>query len=293
LDDDTPWTEVFRSPAREPCDERALVLLALGITSVLSGEQGAWALLVAPPDEPRALAELERYARENRPLPRSAPLLLHARLAAAASAAGYGLVLFLCGVASTRSLFGLDWFDAGVLDGAQFRAGEVWRAVTALTLHADLAHLAANAGFGALFGGLAARVYGAGAAWLLIVVAAGAANALEGLVMSARSASLGASTAVFAALGALTVHRRPAATRRARAGLAGSGIAAALVLLALLGTGDARTDIGAHALGFGFGMLLALPLRRWPAPRERAVQWLAGGAALALVGLAWAAAYWM
>ena len=293
MDDGPPWIEVFSSAAPGACDERALVLLACGIASVQRPDTGACALLVAAADGPRASTELERYARENQPLPRVAPPRLHGLIAAAASTAGYVAVLFLCGVASTRALLGRDWYAAGVLDGVPYRAGEAWRAVTALTLHADLAHLAANAGFGALFGGLAARVYGAGAGWLLIVTAAALANALEGLAMPVGRTSLGASTAVFAALGALAVHRWPAATRRARAGLAGGSVAAALVLLALLGTGEARTDIGAHALGFLCGMLLALPLRRWPAPRARGAQWLAGGTALALVVLAWVAALWM
>jgi len=120
---------------------------------------------------------------------------------------GYALLLFLIGVASSRMPLGRSWFDVGILDGTRFRAGELWRAVTALTLHADLAHLLANIGFGALFGGLAARVYGAGCGWLLILVAAVAANAVNGLTMPAGRASLGASTAVFAALGTLAVVR--------------------------------------------------------------------------------------
>ncbi len=268
------------------------MLLARGIVSEQRADVDGCVLLVAAADGPRASAELERYARENQPLPRAAPPRLHGLVAAAASAAGYVVVLFLCGVASTRALLGRDWYAAGMLEGVPLRAGEGWRAVTALTLHADLAHLAANAGFGALFGGLAARVYGAGGGWLLIVAAASLANALEGLAMPAGRASLGASTAVFAALGALAVHRWPAATRRARAGLAGGSVVAALVLLALLGTGDAGTDIGAHALGFLCGLLLALPLRRWPASRTRGAQWLAGGTALFMIVLAWAAALW-
>jgi rhomboid protease GluP len=291
VDTDPPWTEIFRSRTPQECDERALVLLAVGIPALMSAEHGVFLLLVAAPDEPRAAIELARYALENRPRPRARAAPLHA--GGLAAAAGYALVLFAVGVASSRGFLRHDWFDAGVLDGARFRGGELWRAVTALTLHADLAHLAANVGFGALFGGLAARVYGAGFGWLLILVAAVVANAVNALTMPVGRASLGASTAVFAALGTLAVHRWPAATRRARAGFAGAGVVAALVLLALLGTGDAHTDVAAHALGFGFGALLAVPLRRWPAPRARTPQRLAAAAAVGLVVAAWAAAYWM
>jgi len=291
VDTEPSWIEIFRSQTPPPCDERALVLLAVGIPAVMWADPGGYSLLVADDDRWRALAEIGRYLAENRPRPQALPPRLHG--GGLAAAAGYALVLFLIAVASTRMPLGRSWFDVGVLDGARFRAGELWRAVTALTLHADLAHLAANTGFGALFGGLAARVYGAGVGWLLVLAAAVAANAVNGLTMPAGRASLGASTAVFAALGALAVVRWPAATRRARAGFAGASVVAALVLLALLGTGDAHTDVAAHALGFGFGAAFALPLRRWPAPHARIPQRFAAGTALGVLAAAWAAAYWM
>ena len=95
---------------------------------------------------------------------------------------------------------------------------------------------------------------------------------------------------MFAALGALAVHRWPAATRRARLGLAGAPVVAALVLLALLGTGDAHTDVSAHALGFAAGALLAVPLRRF-APSPGAPQRRAAWLALLIVIGAWGAAF--
>ncbi len=269
------------------CDERALVLLAVGIQGTVEAGPAGFSLLVGQGDAGRALEELERYRLENRPRPRPLPLKLHR--GALGGAAAYVAILFLVGVASSRSLGRFDWYGAGILDGARFQHGEYWRSITALTLHADLAHLAANAGFGALFGYLAARVYGAGAAWLLILIAATLANLANGALMPDWRSSLGASTAVFAALGALAVHRWPAATRRARLGLAGAPIVAALVLLALLGTGDAHTDISAHALGFAAGALLAVPLRRY-APSPGRPQRRAARLALLILVAAWGAA---
>ena len=287
MDEEIPWTEVYRSRARGPCEERALTLLSLGIQSAVLPGDNAFRLCVDAADAGRASLEIERFQAENRPRPLPPPVRLHG--GALRSAAAYVLGLFLIAVASSRSLLRRDWYDAGVLDGARLRAGELWRAVTALTLHADLAHLAANAGFGALFGGLAARVYGPGVAWLLIVASATLANLANGAWMPAGQASLGASTAVFAALGALAMHRWPDATRLARAGLRGGSVVAALVLLALLGTGDAHTDILAHALGFASGVLLALPLGRFAPPAGR-VQRVAGWVALGIVLAGWALA---
>ena len=288
MDTAPPWFEVFRSAGPAACDERALVLLAVGIHGTVEAGAAGFSLRVGPADAERALIELERYRLENRPRPRPLPPKLHR--GALGGAAGYVAVLFLVGVASSRSIARFDWYGAGILDGARFGHGELWRAVTALTLHADLAHLAANAGFGALFGYLAGRVYGAGAAWLLILLAATLANLANGALMPDWRSSLGASTAVFAALGALAVHRWPAATRRARLGLAGAPVVAALVLLALLGTGDAHTDVSAHALGFAAGALLAVPLRRF-APSPGAPQRRAAWLALLIVIGAWGAAF--
>ena len=288
MDSDSPWFEVFRSARPAACDERALVLLAVGIAGTVEAGPAGYSLRVGQADAGRALDELERYRLENPPRPRPLPPKLHR--GALGGAAAYVALLFLVGVASSRSMARLDWYGAGILEGARFQHGELWRAITALTLHADLAHLAANAGFGALFGYLAGRVYGAGAAWLLILGAATLANLINGALMPHWRSSLGASTAVFAALGALAVHRWPAATRRARLGLAGAPIVAALVLLALLGTGDAHTDISAHALGFAAGALLAVPLRRF-APAPGGPQRRAAGIALLLVIAAWGAAF--
>lgn len=157
------------------------MLLAVGIHGAVEAGPSGFTLLVGAADADRAQLELERYRLENRPRPRALPPKLHR--GALGGAAAYVAVLFLVGVASSRSFGRLDWYGAGILDGARFGHGELWRAVTALTLHADLAHLAANAGFGALFGYLAARVYGAGAAWLLILGAATLANLLNGALM--------------------------------------------------------------------------------------------------------------
>src|SRR5207244_556663 len=68
-------------------------------------------------------------------------------------------VLVLLGVAWVLSngLVRLDAFDQGVLDAARVQGGEWWRAWTALTLHLDGPHLAANLGAGVWFGYLAGR----------------------------------------------------------------------------------------------------------------------------------------
>lgn len=76
------------------------------------------------------------------------------------------------------------------------------------------------------------------------------------LVQSPNHSSIGASTAVFAAVGLLAtlnmLHFRQSLWRRWPL-----PVAAALGLLALLGTGGENTDVGAHLFGFAAGTVIA------------------------------------
>jgi len=272
--------------------EVTLVLQAIGISSVverlLDGRHVVW---VAFEDRDAAEGALVDYVRENPPLPPPPPprpLALGAVRAPLAYLAGEVLV---AGAAS-RSALGAAWVDRGILEGPAFRAGQWWRPVTSLTLHADFSHLLANLGFGAVFLGLAARVYGWGVALLLALTAAVTAGMLEASGLPAGSSSLGASTAVFAALGLLAPVRWP---RRGRLqpwmGQAAT-FAGAVSLLGLLGAGDPRVDVTAHGLGFLMGVVFAWPLRSAPIARAAIQQGCAALAALVL-SIAWATALWV
>jgi rhomboid protease GluP len=282
------WVEVHRAPSARACDERLLVLEARGIPARLSYLGDYYAIEVAPEHATAAREELTRYAQENRPRRRPRPPALYT--GAAIGALGYAALLVTVAAASTHGLFGRDWYGAGILDATRVRAHEWWRAATALTLHADLAHLAANVGFGLLFGIPLSRILGPGLGWAAIAVAAVSADLLDGLWMPDRQSALGASTAVFAALGILASRGRAAlGTGRGRAYRA-AGLVAALVLLAFLGTGDAHTDILAHALGFATGLGLGAILGRWPPPAGRRAQQVYGISTLAGFIAAWATA---
>jgi len=206
--------------------------------------------------------------------------------------AGYALVLCIAAWLSGVGAFGVDWFGAGRIDGALVREGQWWRTLTALTLHGSLGHLLGNLGFGTLFGLLAGRVVGPGVAWLTIVLASAAANAMNTVLLVSSHRSIGASTAVFAALGLVAgfVWRgRLMAQDRwpYRLGPVVGGIA----LLAFTGTGDENTDIGAHLAGFVCGFAAGIVLTRVARGfGSRRLQWLCGSTALLLIVAAWAAA---
>ena len=158
-----------------------------------------------------------------------------------------------------------------------------------MTLHSGLKHFLGNLGFGVLFGMLAGRVIGPGVTWLAVVVAAACGNLLNTLLLDSMHRSIGASTAVFAALGLVSgfVWRRrlmPQGRWAYRIGPLVGGLA----LLAYTGSGDANTDVGAHVTGFvcglAAGMLLVTVDRHLADPL---LQKIAGAAAIGIVAVAW------
>jgi hypothetical protein len=168
---------VFRSPRRRDCEERLLVLTAVEIAGFVVRAESEFLLQVQAADAPYAIRHLLQYEAENRaPPPPPPPPRVYPH-------AWVGCVLYvavLVGVAWALSngLVRLDAFDLGVLDAQRVQAGQWWRAWTALTLHLDGPHLAANLGAGVWFGYLAARQMGGGTAWLLTVTGAALANLL-------------------------------------------------------------------------------------------------------------------
>jgi len=154
---------------------------------------------------------------------------------------------------------------AGIADAGAIVAGQGALAFSALLLHADILHLAGNLFFGALFGFLVAAEIGSGPAWLFIFLAGGIGNLLNAWLyavgLGEPHRSLGASTAVFGAVGLLAVLEW--ARRR---GGPDSGwrrlapLVMAVVMLGLYGAAGERTDVSAHALGLLAGALLGLAL---------------------------------
>jgi membrane associated rhomboid family serine protease len=283
--------EVFRAPQRRPCEERALVLMAVGISPLTRLEAGWFVLTVEEPDLEAARRQLALYESENRPLPLPPPLRLHRR--AWLGSVAYGVYLVAVAQVLARGLVRLDAFDTGDLDGAQVQAGQWWRAWTALTLHLDPPHLVANLGAGMWFGYLAGRYIGPGTAWMLTVSGAAAANLIEGLLGPAAHRSVGASTAVFTALGIMSAYAwRERLALRQRWPTRVAPLMAGLALLGWLGSSGEGTDLIAHVLGFGVGIVLGA-LAATPVIRQalaRVPEWLAGLLALAQLTAAWALA---
>lgn len=266
------------------------MLGAVGIASAIGLRNERFTLEVAAADAARALTHLTQYEAENRPpepLPPAPPLHPNAWV----GCVGYAAWLIGVAYVISNGLVRLDAFDTGELDAARVQSGQWWRAWTALTLHLSGLHLASNLCAGIWFGYLAGRQLGGGVAWLLIVAGGGIADLVEGLLAPPWHQSVGASTAVFTALGLMAAYTwRERLPLRQRWIQRWGPLVAGVALLGWLGTAGKDTDVMAHILGFGvgvlFGALAAIPAIRQHLHRMR--QWPAGFAAIAIMAVAWA-----
>ncbi len=250
------WVEVGRFAGRAEAGEHALVLVAAGIDCQLTPRGSGIVLLVAEPRVVEARRELAAYARDSQSeaIPRPPPLPLRDGLT--------GVLAYWCALtfifsAARHHAFAIDWLAAGEAQSGLIVGGQWWRVFTALGLHADSGHLVSNLVAGSLFGFFLAEILGSGLAWLLILVAGGAGNAINASFQSATHTSIGASTAIFGAIGLLAVLALKYQLPQWKHGLRRwAPLAAGVMLLALLGMGGERIDVGAHLAGFFVGCLM-------------------------------------
>ncbi len=246
------YVEIFSSYLITECDQRAFVLKAVGIEHVITQSDNRFVLLVPENLVERALEHLHVYDEESRPKPPPPPLRLHQH--AWTGSLVYAIVMLGVAYASGANLGGYDWYEAGALRSSAIVDNEWWRLVTALTLHADVAHILGNLAFGVPYGYFASQLLGVGRAWASILVAAAFANFLDAAIMPAQQSSIGASTAVFAMLGIVGAYAwQRGQGRFNRWAHRWAPLVAAVALLALTGVGGERTDIVAHLAGFAVG----------------------------------------
>ena len=285
------WQVVFESASRQACSDKALVLHSLGIPYQIADGSSGCSLLVPAAVFEKAKYELWQYDSENRKPKTNTPAITPVYQNALPGVASYVLIVCLVAWLAGEAALNLNWYAAGRVDGSLIREGEWWRSITALTLHSGLGHLLGNIGFGIAFGLLAGSLTGPGVAWLAIVLAGASGNLLNTLLLDSTHRSIGASTAVFAALGLVAGFSwRAKLMSQDRWPYRLGPIIGGIALLAYTGTGDENTDIGAHlagfVCGFGFGVLLTKFNRHLP---QRSLQVTAGIAAVTLVTLAWIA----
>jgi len=231
--------------------------------------------------------EIEARRAADAPVPEHARE--HSRLAPLGGALfALALVGFylVTGPSAARSF----WFSSGASDAPRVLAGEWWRAVTALTLHADSTHVLSNVALGAVVITLVMRRVGVGVGAALVVLTGVGGNLVNAWAYGEHHSSIGFSTAVFGTIGLLggltyAGALRDRATLRGRP--AWIAIGGALGLLAMLGASE-RSDLLAHLFGMlaGLGVGVVVGIARWR-PRTWPWQVALGVGTVAFVAGCW------
>ena len=232
----------------------SLVLISQGIGSEIQEDQvtSTWGLLVLPEDYPKAISAIRQYRIENRRWWRQE--VFHP-----------GLLFDWGSLAWVALLILFYWMDAqaglrsaGMMDNTAVFSGQWWRLFTAIWLHGDLGHLAANASVGLLLLGLTMGRIGTGPGLLMAYLAGAGGNAIAMMFSPRAAVSLGASGMVMGCLGILTAQSLlQLRTSGFRVKTMISGIAAGLMLFVLLGLSP-DSYVQAHLGGFVSGLILGI-----------------------------------
>ena len=249
--------------ARRQLRSWSLVLSARHISWREERRGFGWRLLVPEQQFARSLRELRQYEQENRNWPPASPqaiALVDNRTTTIWVL--IGIAVFYNLTRHSLNLAGhhpVDWAALGNAQAGKIMAGQWWRLATALTLHADWQHLLGNLLIGGIFISRLCRDLGSGLAWLLLLASGMIGNLANAWLQDPAHRSVGASTAIFGAVGLLAaismVRYRHNLRPRRRWILP---VAAALGLLAMLGAGGENTDLGAHLFGFLCGLPLGI-----------------------------------
>lgn len=239
--------------------EHALVVLAMNLDCLITVSEAGYLIHGEEAFATAIHEEFRLYVEEQKmkPEPVAIPIF------------GSGVELALVWIGLLLYVFARQLQDASIkeqfLNSAErvIAHGEIFRPFTALFLHADLSHLMGNAVFGLIFGVFVANSFGPFRGWGLILLSGFLGNLLNAWLHFPDSfRSLGASTAVFGALGLLVGSGLEAAwrARSYRKGLgAFAPLLAGLMIFTMNGIGQPGTDTLAHMTGMLFGVLLGLP----------------------------------
>ena len=255
----------LKAQSRRRAMDWSLALISQDIESIIQFNEAdrAWIVRVPPDRLEESKKLIERYQEENRYWAwreqRDAwPVQLH-----------WGTLPWLVAMLMFYLSSGANpaMIQVGTMTESVFASGQLWRLITATTLHADTAHLATNLTIGLFLISLAMNRYGAGWTMLCGFLGGAIGNCLSWTFHAGPYIGLGSSGVIMTALGMLASSSlawtlRATGMRRRRY----SGWIAGILLFVLLGLSP-ESDIIAHAGGFlsgmAFGMLLTFLGVRW------------------------------
>lgn len=255
------WVAVGQYPTLNEAFDHSLVVLAMGEACRVepADSTGHFHLQAEPLPAPIIHRELTAYEQETAHALAQKQNVESQHFPFAMRSIALWFVI-MCAVFYGQGLYPEAVHRAASSSLGLWRDGEWWRPFTALFFHTDVPHLAGNLLFGSLFLYFLVRSMGAAKAWLLMLLCGSVGNAINSwLNYPDFFQSIGASTAVFAALGLLS-GQGVAEFIRIRPRLPWAKIAApfcaGFVLLGMLGSSqDPHTDVLGHVCGFTTGLV--------------------------------------
>lgn len=244
-------------------NEHALVVLAMNLDCLVTIENGGYQLYANGAFATAIHEEFRLYAEEQKFKPE--PLHVPVFSSGLEIALVWVAAVFFCFISQQEDAGVTEMYlnsSQGVVDGL-----ELYRPFTALFLHGDFEHLLGNVVFGVIFFLLVCNSFGPLRGWVLVMLSGFLGNTLNAVIHHPDVfRSLGASTAVFGALGLLVGTGLDVAWRERsyRRGLqAFVPLLAGLMLFSIHGIGGPGTDVMAHLLGLFFGVALGFPASRY------------------------------
>lgn len=278
----------YRRPRQ--ANDDTLLILSMGLPYWMVPVEKGYEVRVQPQVAQQVLNQLERSRRENRFWPK--------RMEADEPIRQVGIAAFLPAVTILVLMFLAQQFwgeavvEAGSLDVKIIHEkGEWWRVLTALTLHADAAHLIGNLGMGCFFSLFVLQQFGVRLGWLLILLSGALGNTLNaGLRGDQTFAAIGASTAVFSAVGLVAGHALAQLILRRellRLRELMLPLFVAFGVLGWWGSSGENTDFMGHLFGLMAGLGIGFSVSCIPGPLREWISRLAGWLALGAVIVAW------
>jgi membrane associated rhomboid family serine protease len=263
---------LFANLTEEAAKTYGLVLSASNIPHAIASADRKYTIDVHPRHRTAACRAIGRYLEENRSFHASEPASMFPPAHKTWSA--LFVTLFLVAVhwaiesRELRNTF-IQSFGA---DASRIMAGDLYRCVTALLLHTDALHLLSNVFGIVIFGTAVAYHCGWGLGWLMILLAGAAGNWVTAAWYRQEHLSIGASTAVFAAVGlSAALMSRIHIKRYGRSWRSLTPLAGGMALLGFMGVAP-RSDLAAHLFGFVSGVLSGLTPTRWFQPSVWPIQ---------------------
>ena len=257
LIEDESKTVILLPFSKEKALEWLAVLGASGIDYGLLKQEGRWRIQVSLENRKRAMDQLHEYERECRYWPPKIDFRdrIEEEINGPSLYAGICLLLFFLFTGPYNSK--IVWFQQGQGSSEKILSGELWRVVTALTLHSDFAHVTGNVICCIFLCGGVCQYIGSGTGWLLILLGGAGANIISSLLHRSTYQYVGASTGVFAAIGILAALQsirlyRNFENNSFRLFLP---LISLFAILSVLGTGP-KADILGHFMGAISGLFL-------------------------------------